>query len=157
VVYIAHLILIRRARMFGHKNVENCRRIFDEAFNQGKMGIIAEVIDPNYSFNGSSAHGRAVEETTGWVEMIRTAMPDLHFTLEDIFGHDDKVAFRWRLQGTNTGSFQGMAPTGKSINITGTNIVTFKDGKAITNYQNWDEFGFKQQLGLIPQATGAGQ
>jgi hypothetical protein len=50
-----------------------------------------------------------------------------------------------------------MAPTGKSINITGTNIVTFKDGKAITNYQNWDEFGFKQQLGLIPQATGAGQ
>jgi len=33
--------------MFGHKNVEACRRIFDEAFNQGKMEVIGEYIDPN--------------------------------------------------------------------------------------------------------------
>lgn len=143
--------------MFGHKNVEACRRIFDEAFNQGKMAAIAEVIDPNYSFNGSTPNGKAVAETTGWIEMIRAALPDLHFTLEDIFGHDEKVAFRWRLDGTNTGSFQGLPPTGKKISITGTNIVTFAQGKAITNWQNWDEFGFKQELGLIPQASGAGK
>ncbi len=143
--------------MFGHKDVEACRRIFDEAFNQGKMEVIGEYIDPNYTFNGSTPDGKAVAATTGWIEMIRAAMPDLHFTLEDIFGADDKVAFRWRLDGTNTGSFQGLPPTGKKISVTGTNIVTFAHGKAITNWQNWDEFGFKQQLGLIPQASQAGQ
>lgn len=143
--------------MFGHKDIEACRRIFDEACNQGKMEVISEVIDPNYSFNGSTPDGKAVAATTGWIEIIRAALPDLHFTLEDIFGAGDKVAFRWRLDGTNTGSFQGLPPTGKKISITGTNIVTFAQGKAITNWQNWDEFGFKAQLGLIPQASTAGQ
>jgi predicted ester cyclase len=143
-----------------NKHVEACRRIFDEAFNQGKYEVIAEVIDANYSFNGSTPDGKAVEETTGWIETIRAALPDLHFTLEDIFGHDEKVAFRWRLDGTNTGNLQmngkTIPPTGKSISITGTNIVTFAHGKAVTNVQNWDELGFTEQLGLIPQAKAAG-
>ncbi len=143
-----------------NKYVDACRRIFDEAFNQGKYEVIAEVIDPNYSFNGSKSDGKAVEETTGWIEMIRAAVPDLHFTLEDIFGHEEKVAFRRRLNGTNTGNFQmsgkAIPPTGKAISITGTNIVTFAHGKAVTNIQNWDELGFTEQLGLIPQSKAAG-
>jgi SnoaL-like polyketide cyclase len=50
----------------------------------------------------------------------------------------------------HVGEFMGIAPTGKSITLTGILISRFVDGKVIEDWNNYDALGMLQQLGVIP-------
>lgn len=47
---------------------------------------------------------------TDLVALLRTAMPDLHFATEDIFGAVDRT-FRYTATGTQRGMLLGRPPT----------------------------------------------
>jgi predicted ester cyclase len=82
--------------------------------------------------------------------IFRSALPDGHIEIEDLLAEGDKVATRFRLRGTNTGSFQGMPPTGKAVDITATGIFRVVDGRVADNWVNFDALGLMQQLGVVP-------
>ena len=44
----------------------------------------------------------------------------------------------------------GIAPTGKSITLTGILISRFADDKVVEDWNNYDALGMMQQLGVIP-------
>jgi predicted ester cyclase len=73
--------------------------------------------------------------------------------IEDILAEGDKVAGRIRFRATNTGSFQGMPPTGKAVDVTGAGIFRVVDGRVTDNWVNFDMLGLLQQLGVV-QAPG---
>ena len=83
------------------------------------------------------------------------AFPDLRFDE----GEDphfsvagDKVAWRWRMRGTNTGPIDppGFAPTGKPIEIEGVDLWTMREGR-IARYRAFYDFNaLAVQLGLAP-------
>jgi hypothetical protein len=50
-----------------------------------------------------------------YVTMLRTAFPDIHFTVEDQITDGDRVMTRWTAGGTQTGALQGLPPTGNKI------------------------------------------
>jgi predicted ester cyclase len=56
--------------------------------------------------------------------------------------------------GKNTGSFQGMPPTGKQVEITATGIFRVVEGKLTDNWVNFDALGLLQQLGVVPPPPG---
>jgi predicted ester cyclase len=82
--------------------------------------------------------------------LFRSAFPGFHLEIEDILAEGDKVAGRIRFTATNTGSFQGMPPTGKAVDVTGTGIFRVVDGKVTDNWVNFDMLSLLQQLGVIP-------
>jgi predicted ester cyclase len=82
--------------------------------------------------------------------IFRSAFPGFHTEIEDLLAEGDKVATRFRLRGTNTGSFQGMPPTGRAIDITATGIFRVVDGRVTDNWVNIDALGLMQQLGVVP-------
>jgi len=82
--------------------------------------------------------------------MFHTAFPDVRMEFEDVLADGDKVAARFCMTGTNTGSFMGMPPSGKSINVTATGIFRLRDGKVTDNWVNLDVMGLMQQVGAIP-------
>jgi predicted ester cyclase len=84
------------------------------------------------------------------VMLFQSAFPGLQLEIEDTLAEGDKVAARFRLRGTNTGSFQGMPPTGRAIDVTGTGIFRVVDGKVTDNWVNLDALGLMQQLGVVP-------
>src|SRR5436190_19218603 len=63
--------------------------------------------------------------------ILLSAFPDNHVTTEDLIAEGDKVVERFTAQGTNTGSFIGMPPTGKSYKITGMSIFRIANGKIV--------------------------
>jgi steroid delta-isomerase-like uncharacterized protein len=72
---------------------------------------------------------------------LRNAFPDLHITVEDIFAEDNKVASRWNLQGTQTGSYEAIPATGLKIYAEGIHIDHIVNGKiskrwAYNNFQD---------------------
>ena len=54
---------------------------------------------------------------------------DIEFTILDAFGQGDRIVKHWNFKGTHTGVFFDIPPTGNKLDLSGTTLVTMKDGK----------------------------
>jgi len=79
-------------------------------------------------------------------EAMLTAFPDLERTIEDIVAEGDKVVARWSARGTNTGSFNGMPPSGKTATSSGITIFRIAEGRIVEEWSESDMLGLLQQL-----------
>jgi steroid delta-isomerase-like uncharacterized protein len=102
----------------------------------------------------SSPELRGKEACKQWANDVRLVnrqgFPDFNLTVEDIVAEDDKVAKRWVFQGTHSGEFAGIPPTGKRVIMRGITLYRLTRGKVSELYWNYDVFGLLQQLGAIP-------
>lgn len=78
------------------------------------------------------------------------AFPDMHQTIEETLAAGDRVAMRFRANGTHQGELMGMAATGKPIDVVGMAIVEVKDGKVVSLKEVFDLEAMMQQLGMMP-------
>ena len=133
-------------------NKAQFRRTYEEMFNQGNLANVDELIAPD-CINHEVPPGmnnRGPESARQVVMMLRTAFPDLHFTIEELVAEGNTVAARVTLSGTHLGPFMGMAPTGRSLRQAQVHFVRFRDGKGIEHRAVRDDLGMMQQLGVIP-------
>lgn len=80
-----------------------------------------------------------------------TAMPDMRFSVERITADDSVAAVQWRAAGTfSAGSFQGLEPTGRRVELRGTDCLEVDEGKIIRNTAVFDGAAFARQVGLLP-------
>ena len=135
------------------QNKTNVRRLFEEVWNKGQLPVADELFAPTYTHHDSSTPdvGRGPESEKKRVTLYRNAFPDIRLTIEDMLAEGDTVVARWSCRGTHKGELNGIAPTGKQFNITGTSIARFTNGKMFEGYINWDSLGLMQQLGVVPE------
>ena len=84
------------------------------------------------------------------VETYRGAFPDLHMTIEDVIEQRDRVVIRWTGRGTHTGELNGLAPTDRTVEVTGITIQRIAGGRVAEAWSNWDTLGLLQQIGASP-------
>jgi steroid delta-isomerase-like uncharacterized protein len=90
------------------------------------------------------------------VTTFRNAMPDLHLTIDDLFGEGDLVVDRWSTVGTHTGEpLFGVEATGKEITLTGIHQFRIAKGRIAERWGVVDELALAQQLGLAPSGGDA--
>ena len=65
------------------------------------------------------------------------------------------VAARWSVRGTHRGDFQGIAPTGKQVNVSGTTVHHMVNGKIVETWLTFDTMDLLQQLGAVPRPVEA--
>lgn len=63
----------------------------------------------------------------GMVELFAAAFPDWSESIQDVIAEGDRVVLRVTAGGTHEGEFQGIAPTGQTVTITGMGIVRIED------------------------------
>ena len=78
---------------------------------------------------------------------LTTAFPDARIEPEKAFADEDNVAVAYTLTGTHRGEFQGIAATGKTIEVRGMQIGRFENGQIVERWGSSDELGIMQQLG----------
>jgi len=83
---------------------------------------------------------------------LTSAFPDAHIEPAHMVADDANVAIAYTLTGTHQGDFNGIAPTGKTIEVRGLQIGRFEDGKIVERWGSSDELGILQQLGVDPAA-----
>ena len=90
--------------------------------------------------------------------MVRTAFPDLSFTLDLAFESGDLVTGRWTMSGTHTGpmAMLGLPPTGRPVTMTGQEIFRAAEGRFVEVWHQEDVPGMLTQLGLQPQRRSSG-
>jgi steroid delta-isomerase-like uncharacterized protein len=85
---------------------------------------------------------------------LTTAFPDAKIEPAHLVADDDNVAVAYTLTGTHQGEFQGIASTGKAIEVRGLQIGRFENGQIVERWGSSDELGILQQLGAEPKAKG---
>ena len=75
--------------------------------------------------------------------------PDIHHTVDDVFAADDRVAVRFVLNGTHTGSFMGIVPSGRSVSVVTNVLMRIVDGKVAELHGIFDEAGLLRQIGVL--------
>jgi steroid delta-isomerase-like uncharacterized protein len=128
------------------------QRFVEEAFNKGNLDVADEVYASTFI-----AHDPTIPEGQGspeqvkqFVNMYLSAFPDGHTTVEDVISDGEKVAYRWTFRGTHQGELMGISPTGRQMTITGITINRVSGGKVEEQWNNFDQLGMLQQLGVAP-------
>ena len=140
--------------MSAQENKEKMRRVLEEAFGQGKVEIVDEVLHSDfvcYDPNSESGEISGADTIKGEIEYFRNAVPDLTYTVEDQVVGRDKVVSRYTVSGTHQGEFFSIPGSGKRIEMTGINIDRFDEsGKLVEEWSEYDLLGAMQQMGVIP-------
>jgi predicted ester cyclase len=131
-------------------NKKIVRRLFDEVLNDGRLELLDTLIHPGY-IEHNPVPGQLPGSTGIKVKLtvMRQAFPDLFFTLEEIVGEGEVVAVRYYWEGTNTGVFMNIAPTGKKVTVKGMDFYRIKDGCIAEHWDSVDELSLMRQLGLV--------
>ncbi len=90
-------------------------------------------------------------EVMFWKESAQ-AFPDRRFVVHKLWEVDggDTVICHYSMLGTHTGSFFGAPPTGKQVEINGTAILRFRDGKIV---EHWGGPHCMHGIGLLNVAV----
>jgi steroid delta-isomerase-like uncharacterized protein len=135
-------------------NKDIYRRTNREAWSQGQLAVIDEVVAPAYLY-----HEPALGEISGreglkqTIMAYRAAYPDLNFTIEELIAEGDLVAMRWTAAGTHQGELMGIPATGLATTSVGINIARFDtEGRIVEEWSGWDVLGLMQQLGAVQPA-----
>lgn len=85
-------------------------RAITEVWNKGNYDILNELVARDIVIHSSASrediHGP--EGIKQFYSELRTAFPDLHFTIEDQIAQGDRIVTRWTACGTHAGEFQGI-------------------------------------------------
>ena len=139
--------------MSAEANKAVSRRFFVEIFSQGNLAVADEIIAPNHVNGGPGALPglpNGPEGSKMQVSFYRNAFPDTHFTVDEQIAEGDTVVTRFTAHGTHKGELAGIAPTGRSVTVTGIVRDRLEDGKIVETWAIFDQLGMMQQLGVIP-------
>jgi steroid delta-isomerase-like uncharacterized protein len=101
---------------------------------------------------------RGPSEVRRYFEELFAAFPDLELSVEQVTPTARVVAVQWRARGTFSGApFQGIEPTGRSVEVRGCDCVEVEDGKLVRNTAYYDGAEFARGLGLLPQRDSGGE
>jgi predicted ester cyclase len=66
-----------------------------------------------------------------------------------MFSTADRVVVRLTYSGTHRGEFEGLAPTGRSVQGKAIELLHMRDERIVASFLQWDALGLMQQLGAV--------
>lgn len=132
---------------------EKLMRDYLAAWNDRDAERIASFFteDATYEDRGAGAvlHGRG--EIAAHAARVHGGFADLHFELLRAAHGEDFTAGEWRSRMTHTGTFEGLAPTGRVVESVGVDVATLDGAGRIRHLASYyDGAEIMRDLGLLP-------
>jgi predicted ester cyclase len=124
------------------------RDCFENA-SQGKFDALDAIVSPDYVLHPEDIRG--VEGLKEMVKAYRSAIADLHVTIDHQFTEGDYVATRYTIRGSHDGDLMGTPPTGRDVEFTGLTVSRCRDGKIVEEWELVDTVGLLRQIGALPE------
>jgi len=134
------------------KNKAIDARITLEAFNQGRLDVIDEVISADFLDHSQLPPGLPPgrEGVKALARALRSAFPDFKVTIEHQIAEGDLTVRHISATGTMKGDFAGMPASGKRARWEAIHISRLANGKVVEHWSVQDQLGMLQQLGFVP-------
>ncbi|WP_165956920.1 ester cyclase [Kribbella antibiotica] len=130
-------------------NVQLLRDLY-ELVTGGEIDRAAEHLTDDFVANQPGRPAPTIGRAP-WKEGTQSmlaAFPDLQATIEEIFGHDNRVVVRLRFEGTHQGPLMSIPPTQRKVTFSSLELYRVEDGKVA------EEWVAPDMLGLMHQLTG---
>ena len=126
--------------LWNARKLDLADEIFSEdcVTHQLRSGILAEPVR-----RGPQA---MKEHVSNWL----ASFPDLRFHVEQMIAERDRVVSQLVMEGTHKGTWMGIPPTGKRLQIRMITIHRVENSKIAEDWVLVDSLGFFQQLGVLP-------
>ena len=111
------------------RNKEAATAYFERVLNDGDMNAANEFFETDLLFHYPLGNLEGAAAVKQYVAAVRVAFPDVLFTVAEMFGENDRVAARWSMSGTQTGSFKGQAPSNRKVSLNGITVFRLSDAK----------------------------
>ena len=101
--------------------------------------LLANATNPDYQSCSTNSDCLGRDQLAGVFTALGKIIPDLHWTIKDIWTSGNRIVVRGEATGTPTGELFGVKPTGKSFKTISIDMFTVRDGKLATAYhvENW--------------------
>jgi steroid delta-isomerase-like uncharacterized protein len=93
---------------------------------------------------------RGADEVAAYFSEKFAAIEGFHLDVLAIAEASDDVLVHWRLTGRHVGTLLGVAATGKTLEIEGSDHFVLRDSQIMTNTVVFDQMAFARQVGLLP-------
>jgi steroid delta-isomerase-like uncharacterized protein len=131
------------------QNKEFVRRWFEEIWNNGRASAVDEMLPAEGVIHGLGGSMRGPEPFKAFHAAYREAFPDITIRIDDMVAEGDLVALRWSGTATHKGDSLGFTATQQRVAFTGMGFVRVVDGKLVEAWNNFDQLGMFQQLGVV--------
>jgi steroid delta-isomerase-like uncharacterized protein len=132
-------------------NATIVRRFAEEVITQGDIDsagkFVWEDVVEQVPLPGQ---GPGLEGLKDILRAMRSAFPDLIFSIQEQVAENDKVASRFEWTGTHQGPFLGIPATGRSVRVWGMVIDRLEKGRIKDTRILMDTLGLLIQLGVVP-------
>jgi steroid delta-isomerase-like uncharacterized protein len=126
------------------------RSFYEVLWSQGNLEAMLELVVKDF-FDHHPLPGVPPwrEGLTALVTTWRTAFLDMRETVKDLISEGDKVVGRFTMRGTHSGEYMGVPPTGRSVAMSGIDIVRVAGGKIAEFWYGEHLLELMQQVGAI--------
>lgn len=146
---VAELEEQRAAALVEEQNVELVQRFIGELNNQNP-DIYMEICAPDYRwyFPSNTPEPLSRDEEMEFVKSLWNGLPNIAWTIDDIFAGDDRVFARLTARGNHEGEFMGIAATGNPFIVSIFLAFRLENGMLVESREEGDMLGLMQQLGM---------
>ena len=137
------------------KNREVLEHLLFDGLNKRDLSLFDEVYAPNILYHAPKIEIDNLKDLRNLSNGYFSAFHDTEITINDLIAKDDKVILRFTFQGVHKETLQEIQPTGRNIKITGMAVYRLKDGKIVEEWEEFDQLGMMQQLGMELQQKEA--
>ena len=123
--------------------------------NGGNTRLLGDLLDPEHVTHDPTGDLYGPEGMRIDIAGYRSAFPDLRMTTEDLVADGDRVARRFRIEGTHAGAFMGVPPSGQRVALGGIAIHRLAEGRLIETWLSYDCLELLRQLGGGEAEEGA--
>ncbi len=130
------------------QNKEIIWRLF-EIVRSHDLSALEEVCDESIVYRNPELG--EVQGLKAYREAIRediNVFPDLNPELREMIGEGDQISSIHIARGTHGGDYDGIAPTGRSMELVVSDHFTLRAGKVIKHREFYDVLTFLRQLGI---------
>jgi steroid delta-isomerase-like uncharacterized protein len=122
--------------------------------DSSKVDVVSESLDVhNPGLDGGEVHDR--ESYAAYLRTGRSAFPDMRISIEEMVADGDTVMAEVRITGTHEGEFNGLPPTGRSVDVRGMGKFSIADGTVEECHLHYDSREMARQLGMtFPEVLG---
>ena len=127
------------------------RRFIEEVLNQGKVDAAGQLFwEDMVEQVPLPGQGPGLEGLKDVLCGLRSAFPDMHWSVQEQIVEGDKVLSRFEWKGTHRGLFLGVPATDRPVSVWGMVIDRFEGGKIKETRIIMDTLGLMMQLGEVP-------
>jgi len=127
------------------------REYVERVWNRKELDALDELASPDYRRHLGPSE-RSIDRAAQKLRLqgLQRAMPDVHFSIDDLVAEDDRVVFRVTVRGTQRGDMFGVPATNKAVAYSAIDILRFEDGLIVEHWGFGDSAALLRQLGRIP-------